>query len=185
MNITEADLEHELEAFGPHRIQVVTELAHEGVTDGIGPALLLALGSRETNLQNIVGDVGHGRGWLQIDDRFHAPWLQTHAGCDSGTWKAKFTTSLPTGRVPTLAAATMLAIDLLHQNAAFGSSQGVAKKDLLRFACAAYNAGPTGAITGFKTGNVDAKTTHGDYSADVLGRKRAIATWLKSHPLPA
>jgi hypothetical protein len=33
--------------------------------------LLLAVGSRETNLMNILGDQGHGHGVWQIDDRSH------------------------------------------------------------------------------------------------------------------
>ena len=32
------------------------------------PALLLAIASRETNMQDIVGDGSHGRGLFQIDD---------------------------------------------------------------------------------------------------------------------
>jgi len=40
---------------------MVSDLAHEGENDGIGAALLLALGSRETNMRNIAGDGGHGR----------------------------------------------------------------------------------------------------------------------------
>jgi hypothetical protein len=185
MNISEADLELELEAFGAHRIQVISELAHQGADIGLGPALLLALGSRETNLQNIVGDVGHGRGWLQIDDRFHGPWLDRQAGCASGSWKATFKSALPEGRVPTLSAATIHAIELLRQNFTFARGRGVAKPDLLRFACAAYNAGAGGALSGFHANNVDANTTGADYSADVMSRRQAIRAWLKAHPLPA
>lgn len=33
--------------------------------------LLMAVGSRETNLQDIVGDNGHGHGVFQLDDRSH------------------------------------------------------------------------------------------------------------------
>jgi len=40
--------------------------------------LLLALASRETDMNDIVGDKGHGRGLFQIDDRFHADWLAGH-----------------------------------------------------------------------------------------------------------
>lgn len=35
------------------------------------PCLLYAVGSRETNLRNIVGDGGHGHGMFQLDDRWH------------------------------------------------------------------------------------------------------------------
>jgi hypothetical protein len=38
---------------------------------GLPPALLYALGSRETNLQNEIGDGGHGHGVFQLDDRSH------------------------------------------------------------------------------------------------------------------
>jgi hypothetical protein len=40
---------------------------------GLPPALLYALGSRETNLQNEIGDGGHGHGMFQLDDRSHHP----------------------------------------------------------------------------------------------------------------
>ena len=45
-----------------------TELAH-----GLPKMLLFAVGSRETNLTNEVGDVGHGHGVWQLDDRSHNP----------------------------------------------------------------------------------------------------------------
>jgi hypothetical protein len=184
MRITKDQLEAQLEAFGRHRIEVVTELAHDGAPDGIGPALLLALGSRETDLRNIAGDQGHGRGWVQIDDRFHAPWLDAHAGCDSGSWKAKHRSGLPAGRVPTLTASTLKAIELLRSNMAFGRGQGVPKSQLLRFGCAAYNAGPSGALRGFHARDLDANTAHGDYSKDVLERKEVVTRWLKRNKLP-
>lgn len=43
-----------------------TELAH-----GLPRMLLFAVGSRETNLTNEVGDGGHGHGVWQLDDRWH------------------------------------------------------------------------------------------------------------------
>lgn len=42
------------------------------------PCLLHAVGSRETNLRNVVGDGGHGHGVFQLDDRWH----QIPAGFD-------------------------------------------------------------------------------------------------------
>lgn len=38
---------------------------------GLPYCLLHAVGSRETNLRNIIGDGGHGHGVFQLDDRFH------------------------------------------------------------------------------------------------------------------
>src|SRR5580704_18355846 len=45
-----------------------TELA-----SGLPRTLLFAVGSRETNLTNEVGDFGHGHGVWQLDDRSHTP----------------------------------------------------------------------------------------------------------------
>ena len=54
------------------------ELAH-----GLPRMLLFAIGSRETNLTNEVGDFGHGHGVWQLDDRSHTPpggsWRQFDA----------------------------------------------------------------------------------------------------------
>ena len=49
------------------------------------PGLLLAIASRETNMQDIVGDGGHGRGLFQIDDRFHGDWLAKNGARGAGT----------------------------------------------------------------------------------------------------
>ena len=184
MNITEAQLEAELDRFGEHRIRIVSELVHQGTPDGIGTALVLALGSRETNIANIVGDGGHGRGWLQIDDRFHAQWLNAHAGCKDGTWVARFSSALPAGRVPTLTSSIMRAIEILHGNMAFADSRKVPTAERVRFAVAAYNCGAGNAIKGFANGGVDTLTTGGDYSADVLARRDVVARYLKAHELP-
>ena len=184
MRITKQQLEKQLDDFGHHRIEIVAELAHQGRPDGIGPALLLAIGSRETNLNNITGDGGHGRGWIQIDDRFHNLWLSRHAGCKSGSWKATFSSALPAGRVPSLTAATLHGIDILHGNLAFAANHNVPKEQRTRFAIAAYNAGAGGALEGFHAGNVDLKTANHDYSKDVLERKAVVAAYLKRHSLP-
>jgi len=177
MNVTESQLTAQLDAFGEHRVEIVTELAHDGEPDGIGPALLLAMGSREAFLRNIVGDAGHGRGWLRIDDRFHRDFLSSHRGCVSGSWTATKPSALPRGLVPSLTAATRYAIELLHDNMRFASNNGVPESQVLRFAIAAYNAGPGGALTGRRAGNVDQETAGNDYSKERVaaqGRRRAL-----------
>ncbi len=45
---------------------------------------------------------------------------------------------------------------------------------LVKFACSAYNAGAGGALTGFRSGDSDARTTGGDYGGDVVARLAAI-----------
>lgn len=182
MNITEGQLHQQLRALGSRRIDMVTDLAREGENDGIGPALLLALGSRETNMKNIVGDGGHGRGWLQIDDRFHHDFLASHRGCVSGSFTPTRQSAAPRGLVPSLTASTIYAIGLLRSNISFARSHGVPEGTVLRFAVAAYNAGAGGALRGFQAGDVDRHTTGSDYARDVLGRKAAIARILEREP---
>lgn len=46
-------------------------LADVANAHGLPPCLLHAVGSRETNLRNVVGDGGHGHGVFQLDDRWH------------------------------------------------------------------------------------------------------------------
>lgn len=185
MNITEGQLSTQLQALGSRRIDMVSDLAHEGENDGIGAPLLLALGSRETNMKNIAGDGGHGRGWLQIDDRFHHGFLKTHRGCDSGSFTPKHPSAAPQGRVPTLTASTIYAIGLLRSNMRFARGNGVPEASVVRFAVAAYNAGAGGALQGFREGDVDLHTTGRDYAKDVLARKAAIARILERLLVPA
>jgi hypothetical protein len=69
MQITESELmsQYQQASSGWPFIQR-TELAY-----GLPRMLLFAVGSRETNLTNEVGDFGHGHGVWQLDDRSHAP----------------------------------------------------------------------------------------------------------------
>ena len=146
---------------------------------------MLAMGSRETDLRNVVGDHGHGRGWLQIDDRFHPGFLSSHRGCDSGCFTAKFASALPKGRVPTLTAATLFAVQLLRENMQFAREHGVPTAQVLR--CASRLTTPVRAAhwPASRPGDVDRNTAapNHDYSADVLARAQVVARFLKRHGL--
>jgi LysM repeat protein len=114
------------------------EKAH-GLTEG----LLLAVGSRETNLTNKTGDKGHGRGVWQLDDRWHPI-------------PADFATNV---REQAETAATMLAANYKALKT-------------WAHAIAAYNAGVTGVKNALAAGkSADSATAGGDYAADVLGRQ--------------
>ena len=126
---------------------------------------LLAVASRETHMKNITGDGGHGRGVFQIDDRYHADWLRKHGAGGSG-------------QVPPVRDAAFYAASILAANLRSAKSHGVPENDRMRFALAAYNAGPTGALAGYRAGAVDSRTTGDDYSADVFARRKTIATFL-------
>jgi len=69
MNITESELSAQFQqAKSQWPFIHQTELA-----SGLPRMLLFAVGSRETNLTNEVGDFGHGHGVWQLDDRSHTP----------------------------------------------------------------------------------------------------------------
>ena len=123
--------------------------------------LLLALASRETDMEDVVGDKGHGRGLFQIDDRFHTDWLAAHGAPGQGT-------------TPRVADAADFAASMLASNLAFAAQNGIPASDQLRFACSAYNAGAGGALEGQQSGDCDRKTTGADYGRDVLERLGAI-----------
>ena len=123
--------------------------------------LLLAVASRETDMEDICGDGGHGRGVFQIDDRFHGDWLAAHGAPGDGA-------------TPRLGDAAEFAAAMFASNRSFGKQKGVGRSDLLKYACSAYNAGAGGALEGFRGGDSDRKTTGGDYGRDVLDRLAAI-----------
>src|ERR1043165_5084855 len=123
--------------------------------------LLLAVASRETDMEGVVGDKGHGRGLFQIDDRSHADWLAAPGAPGPGL-------------TPRLHDAAAFAASMLASNLIFAEQHGVPAPDRLRFACSAYNAGPGGALDGQRSGDCDRKTTGGDYGRDVLDRLGAI-----------
>lgn len=111
------------------------------------PGLLLAVGSRETNLTNEVGDGGHGHGVWQLDNRSHV----IPAGFDADVHQQCTT------------AAAMLAALIAQAG------------PNLALAVAAYNTGWNNATAGLRDqGSPDAYTAGADYSRDVLDRRAAI-----------
>lgn len=140
------------EASGLAELCARVERAHE-----LPSCLLLAVASRETGCRDVVGDHGHGRGLFQIDDRYHRGWLARHgAGAPGAT--------------PPPAEAAEYAAEIVDSNLAYGRVHGVRRDELLRFALSAYNAGPFGALRGYRHGDSDLETTGRNYGADVLAR---------------
>ncbi|MFI8792575.1 peptidoglycan-binding protein [Streptomyces sp. NPDC055105] len=109
---------------------------------GLPAGLLIAVGSRETNLTNKIGDGGHGFGVWQRDNRWH--------DVDE--------TYLKDVRKQAEDAATLLAANYKAL-------------DNWGYAVAAYNRGLTGVKDALAAGkSPDSVTAGGDYAADVLGR---------------
>jgi hypothetical protein len=182
MPFTTAQATTRLRALGRDRVDAVMEVAGEGQPDLIHGTLVLAIGLRESAIKNICGDGGHGRGWLQIDDRFHQEWLRSRPGCADGTWAPfKFSVhnggALPAGRVPGMVAAEQYAIRLLNANASFGAARGVRASHLKPFMLAAYNCGAGNALRAYQRygiAGIDRFTANGDYSADVLLNQASV-----------
>jgi hypothetical protein len=162
MPFTTAQATTRLRALGRDRVDAVMEVAGEGQPDLIHG--------------------GHGRGWLQIDDRFHQEWLRSRPGCADGTWAPfKFSVhnggALPAGRVPGMVAAEQYAIRLLNANASFGAARGVRASHLKPFMLAAYNCGAGNALRAYQRygiAGIDRFTANGDYSADVLLNQASV-----------
>ena len=69
MNISESDLSAQFQ----RAKSTWPFIHHTELARGLPRTLLFAVGSRETNLTNEVGDGGHGHGVWQLDNRSHTP----------------------------------------------------------------------------------------------------------------
>jgi hypothetical protein len=175
----------QLKSFGRWRTERLIEIAKEGGPDDIGPVLLIALASVETDLRNIIGGgffedgrwvpTGTDRGLFQINDTAFSGWLASVPGCDSGRYSEIWPSALPKGKVPGLTRGARKARDILRDRAAFARSNGVPEDEVKRFMLAAYNAGAGGALKGYEaSGNPDQHTTKGNYSERVREREKAF-----------
>ncbi len=147
----------------------------------LSPAVVAGIMSRESgggrllgkgDCPPLTGDRGHGRGLMQIDDRWHKHFIKI----------GDFWTYHP--------ANIAYGCYLLSKNlkAAERRLKGFNSDELLRVALAAYNCGPGRAIKAARTGmDVDAYTTGGDYSSDVLERARFLRErgWKDEQPVKA
>jgi hypothetical protein len=176
-------VEAAIRRLGHYRAVRAQELAEQ---DGIPGSYLLALGLRETGLKNIRGGgTLAGNTWtpatapINQDDALHMM-----PAVKAGTWGpvVKGKNAADPGFVPRYT--DSLRFTLAHMQAAmtYGAENGVRERDLLRFAVAAHNAGAGGALKGYKEGNVDKYTTHGDYSAWVLQARGRVVQFLNNNP---
>ncbi|NET10990.1 MAG: SH3 domain-containing protein, partial [Symploca sp. SIO2B6] len=137
--------------------------------DWLAPSVIAGIGSRESAWGHFLspkgptgtGDGGHGRGLMQIDDRFHQSFI------NSGLWTdAKSNINYGIDNV------------LSNYYDYLDRVTSLEGKDLLRGAIAAYNAGPQSVLNAVNQGlDIDHYTTGQDYSWDVLNR----AGWFQTH----
>lgn len=135
----------------------------------LNPSVIGGIGSRESGWGLLLspkgpsgtGDGGHGRGLMQIDDRFHQSFIS------SGRWRN------PQDNI------TYAIDEVLSRNYDYlDRNTNLAGENLLRGAIAAYNAGLGNVLDALSQGlDVDYYTTGQDYSWDVLNR----AGWFQLH----
>lgn len=174
-----------LHRFGNYKVEAAQRVALEGPADEISGFLLLALGLRESHLQNINNAAGTDRGCFQISDKYHSAWLKGQPGCPVGTglasWRAvPGKTALDRGYCPRYTPALLFALDYLQAKRVRAKALGIPRDDRLEFAIASYNGGEGGALSGWREGNVDKYTTGRDYSAWVLAHRTVIHRVLKA-----
>jgi len=161
MSATKDELKLQLD--NARRYDLFALLEASAAHAGLPLAYVLAIGSRETNLTNELGDHHHGHGVLQIDDRsfpvlckrsFRAqPDLFIEQGC------ALLASNLRWAR---------------HRWPAFSGDQ------YLRVAADEYNCGPRAELRAVTDGHADENTTGHDYGHDVMCRKAIFEELLKS-----
>lgn len=186
---TPAELQAQVQRLGLEKAREIQQHLRNAHRGGKGLhldlSLTLAVFSRETGIENIVGDGGHGRGLGQSDDRWETEALAHVPGCRSGEYRPcpLHHSALKAGHVPGLRNACVLFFRAWDEHygygLTFGRQQGLPHPaDRIRFALASYNCGPGNALAALRAGNVDARTANGDYSADTLARRAVLHRYL-------
>jgi hypothetical protein len=185
--ITQSELDAELDRLGTERLRAVVKLDTHNPWSV--PALVLAVASRETWIENIDGDPenkdGNGKGAWQIDKRSWANWLSQVPGVANGTWDpvVPHVTALDDGYCPTLEDGVKQAIAIL-KDYWDQTERWAPESQHIRAMVASYNAGPGGAFSGWEVHrDVDYFTTGQNYASDVLGRQNMVHAYLLTHRL--
>ena len=182
MALTDADekeIRRQLVALGPRRVSALLKVTRNNPGIFGGP-ILLAIGSRESGLKNIVGDGGHGRGVFQMDDRWQADWLGRVRGALSGSWNAVSKSALRSGYVPLFVPSLRRARRILVDNYTYLIENGIPAHLAKKAAVSAYNCGPGNVKKAWDNGkDLDYYTTGGNYAKDVFERRDVVRDWLK------
>jgi hypothetical protein len=161
MNATPAELQEQLHVIKENGLFVLLDTAAKKHV--IPTAYVLAVGSRETNLVNELGDYENGEyfgvGILQID----AQHPVAREARDSGTWKTNPGALIDIG-------VGMMSDNLAFAKTEFPTYEGPEGHGWLKIAASAYNGGQGGAASGARRGDSDLYTTGHDYGADVMER---------------
>lgn len=190
---TNAEVGHSLAVFGNYRVLRCQQLC-ERAENFPHPSTLMALGLRETGLANIDGGAVKGpngewvrsftdRGCFQIAESEAEDWLKSVPGCPEGQWSPKTGhNALEAHYAPRFTDAAEYTIREFHEHRTQALKAGVSAIDIERFCIAAHNAGFSGALAGYRNGNVDENTALGDYSKWVQKYAGVIHNWVVAHP---
>ena len=155
----------------------------------ITPELVLAVCSRESLMQNIIGGIPNDSdtGAFQLNRKVWHAELREMPGCKSGSWRVSpGHKASELGYCPTFLDGCTHARDLLTANYLIAAHAGVKDVDTrMHIAVAGYNRGGTGALMDFKRyGDADYGTAHQNYGKDVLGvRLPQVTVWFEQHGL--
>lgn len=182
----------------PDRTQKLQEFLEHTGRKKLSTALIMSLGLRETWLQNILGGARLVNGvWLpeadptlqdagifQISKRWHKESLLEMEAVKAGTWGPPVdgATAYSPGHVPSFRVAMTFVVYELMNALDYAREHGVPEASRRRFAVAAHNCGLSGALSGFRAGNVDKYTAGGDYSAWVLDAESKVQRFFDEHP---
>lgn len=168
MKITETEIEHQYT-----RVSALGWMEHfrdAARAYGWPASLLLAIGSRESNLNNIIGDKGNGFGCLQVDKRTKPDivkhWQNVRYSIFAGV------EILTEKRVQIIynALQHITITDSKHNIVAF-TVPAFNDSQLIQASVASYNSGLWPVYHFTKERGFDYSTTGKDYSADVLERQ--------------
>lgn len=175
-NWNKNDLKRQFEkAISDGWVSVIQATANDSHTT----AQWLAIGSRETNLRNLIGDNGNGFGVWQIDKRFESDFTDKFA---TSTIKAqlKKAISIYDGKVAQIGRLEGKNFSLKSRGKTYrATGKKVDNVDKRRIATAAYNCGLWG-YRQFSVGkDIDSVSSHKDYGKDVYKRAIIFAQFLE------
>ena len=134
---------------------------------GLPVEILIAIGSRETNLINEIGDNGRGFSLMQIDIGSFPKW------CESGVWRQVDQAIAKGASVLTDKIKAVMGLQgkrIICRHGEFIADSNIPDTDVMKIAIAAYNCGEANALYGYSKSAIDMLTTGHDYSGDVLDR---------------
>jgi hypothetical protein len=193
--LSDQDVETHITQLGNYRVKRIQQIAKQFEPYLTG-AHLLALGLRETFLQNIEGGAkwdDEAKKWVQAYDdvglfqisrRYNTPRLNTMEAVVEGTWGPVIPGKTPAirGYCPRFEDSIQYMVHSIHDHLALTEDWEIPEEDRGRMVLAGHNAGMGGALKGYKEGDVDKYSADGDYSGWILERAAQVERWLADHP---